>query len=93
VTEAQKKFLELEKKKDEVKKYFDELQASCEAVAKEIGLGTMFQDAQGTVYRIVVPEGRYVHFDKYGYERTRRGDEKSGSLSLKDARAAGFAVE
>lgn len=93
MTDAQKRFIELEKKKEEVKKYFDELQAACEAVAKEIGLNTMFQDNEGTVYRMVIPEGRYVNFDRIGYERTRRTGEKSGTISLKDARDAGFVVE
>lgn len=93
MTEAQVKFIALEKKKEEIKKYFDELTAATEAVAKEIGIGGMFQDAEGTVYHIVIPDGRFVHFDKIGYERTRRAGEKQGSLALKTARERGFVVE
>ena len=82
-----------EKKKDEIKKYFEELQMAISAVEAEIGINGMFQDEQGTVYKIVVPEGRYVAFDKLSYERTRRTGERAGSLSLKEAQAAGFVVE
>lgn len=93
MTEAQKKFIALEKRKEEVKKYFEELEEATKAVAKEIGIDGMFQDGEGTVYKIVVPEGRFVKFDQIGYERTRRQGEKKGSLSLTDARERGFVVE
>ena len=93
MTEAQKKFIALEKRKEEVKKYFEELEEATKAVAKEIGIDGMFQDGEGTVYKIVVPEGRFVKFDQIGYERTRRLGEKKGSLSLTDARERGFVVE
>ncbi len=93
MTEAQKKFVALEKRKEEVKKYFDELAAATEAVSKEIGINGYFQDTEGTVYKIVIPEGRFVAFDKLGYERTRRAGERQGSLSLKEAKEQGFVVE
>lgn len=86
-------FVALEKKKEEVKKYFEELQTAILAVEAEVGINGMFQDEQGTVYKIVIPEGRYVAFDKIGYERTRRVGERQGSLSLKEAQANGFVVE
>lgn len=88
------KFIELEKKKEEVKKYFDELQASIEAVVAEVGVGGMFQDpADGTVFKMTVPDGRFVHFDKLSYDRTKREGESRGSLSVKEAEAAGFKVK
>ena len=92
MTEAQIKFVELEKKKEEVKKYFDELKQATEVLAKEIGINGYFQDAEGTVYKVVIPEGRFVAFDKISYVRTRRSHEKRGDLSLKEAEAAGFKV-
>lgn len=52
----------------------------------------MFQDDEGTVYKIVIPEGKFVHFEHIGYVRTRRLDEKRGDLSIKDAEAAGYNV-
>lgn len=94
LTEAQQKFIALEKKKVEVKKYFDELENATKAVAEEVGIGGMFQDEQGTVYKIVIPSGRFVQFQHVGYVRTRRAylDEKRGDLALKDAEEAGFEV-
>lgn len=90
MTENQRKFVELERKKEEVKKYFDELNAAIEALVKETGVGSYFQDEQGVVYKVVVPEGKFVHFEKFSYIRTRRPNEKRGDLSMKDAEAAGF---
>lgn len=93
MTEAQLKFVELEKQKEAVKAYFDKLQEATLALAKEIGVGGMFQDTEGTVYKVVVPEGKFVHFEKIGYQRTRRQGEKRGDLSLTEARERGFNVE
>lgn len=92
MTEAQRKFVELERKKEEVKKYFDELNGAVEVLAKEIGVGGLFQDDQGVVYKVVVPDGKFVHFEKISYVRTRRAHEKRGDLSMKEAEAAGFAL-
>jgi hypothetical protein len=94
MTPALQKFLELERKKSEVKKFFEELKEATEAVAKEIGINGFFQDpSDGTVFKIVIPEGRFVAFDHIGYVRTRRADEKRGDLSLKEAQEAGFDVK
>jgi hypothetical protein len=92
MTESQKLFVSLEKQKDEVKKYFEKLNESIAAVQAEIGINGMFQDEEGTVYKIVVPDGKFVHFDHVSYVRTRRVDEKRGDLSIKDAEAAGYNV-
>ena len=90
MTEAQKLFVSLERKKEEVKKYFDELNAATEALSKEIGVNGFFQDDQGIVYKVVVPEGKFVYFEKISYVRTRRPHEKRGDLSMKEAEGAGF---
>lgn len=92
MTEAQKKFVTLEKQKEQVKKFFEELKLATLAVQAEVGLNGMFQDGEGTVYKIVEPEGKFVTFEKISYVRTRRLDEKRGDLSLKEAEAAGFSV-
>lgn len=93
MTEKMKKFIELEKKKEEVKQYFDNLELATKELAEEIGIGGHFQDDEGTVYRLTIPEGRFVKFEKIGYERTRRPHEKRGSLSLKQAQELGYDVE
>jgi hypothetical protein len=90
MTDAQAKFVELERKKEEVKKFFDELNTAVEAVSKEVGINGMFQDDQGIVYKVVVPEGKFVYFEKISYVRTRRPNEKRGDLSMKEAEAAGY---
>lgn len=92
MTEAQAKFVALEKRKEEVKKFFEELAIATEAVSKEIGINGMFQDNEGTVYKVVIPDGKFVTFDKLSYVRTRRAHEKRGDLSMKEAEAAGFTL-
>jgi len=87
------RFIELEKKKADVKRYFDELKQVTEDLVSEYGVDTYFQDpSDGTVFKLVVPEGRFVQFDKYSYVRTRRQGEKRGDLSLKEAKDAGFEI-
>lgn len=90
MTETQRKFVELERKKEDIKKYFDDLAVATEALVKETGVGSFFQDEQGIVYKVIVPEGKFVHFEKYSYKRTRRAHEDKGDLSMKEAEAAGF---
>ena len=87
------RFLELERQKANVKKFFDQLSEATEALSKEVGIGGFFQDpSDGTVFKIVVPSGRFVHYENISYIRTRRSDEKRGDLSLKEAEAAGYKV-
>jgi hypothetical protein len=92
MTPVQKRFVSLEKRKEEVKKYFDELKSATEDLAKEINVGGMFQDEEGTVYKVVIPDGKFVTFEKIGYKRTRRLHEERGDLSMKEAEAAGFVL-
>ena len=92
MTPVQSKFVELERQKETVKKFFEELQLATEALVAEMGVDKYFQDDQGIVYKTTVPEGKFVHFDKYGYDRTKRAGEARGSLSVKEAEGAGFVV-
>ena len=90
MTPAQRKFVELEKQKKLVKAYYESLKEAVSSVAAEIGVGNIFQDEEGTCYKVVIPEGRFVNYEKLSYTRTRRVDEERGDLSLKEAEAAGF---
>jgi hypothetical protein len=90
MTEAQKRFVELERKKEEVKRFFDQLNEACVAVSKEVGINGYFQDDQGIVYKVVVPEGKFVYFEHISYVRTRRAHETRGDLSMKEATEAGY---
>jgi hypothetical protein len=94
MTDAQKKFVSLEKQKEQVKKFFEELSEAIAAVQKEVGTNGYFQDEEGTVYKVVEPDGKYVPFEKLSYLRTRRLSEERSPLplALKEAEAAGFNV-
>lgn len=91
--ELQKQLVKLSFVKDELKKKYEEANELEEELCNKLGIGTCFQDEEGTVYQIQVPEGTFVSFKKVTFVRTRRGDEKTGSLSLKAARDMGFKVE
>ena len=90
---TQTRFIELEKKKESYKKFLEDLKDATEAVAKEIGIGGHFQDADGTVYQVEETNGKFVYFDRFEIKRTRRVGEKAGSLSLTKAKELGYAVE
>lgn len=93
LTEAQARFVELDKKKEEIKQYYEDLRAAIEAVSKEVGVDGYFQDpSDGTVFKVVIPDGKFVTFEKISYVRTRRLHEKRGDLSLKEAEIAGFTL-
>jgi hypothetical protein len=93
LTPAIQRFIELERKKTDIKRYFEELNEALEAVVAEVGVGTYFQDpSDGTVFKLLVPEGKFVHFERFGYHRTKRGEEKRGDLSMKEAQEAGFTL-
>lgn len=93
LTEAQKRFIELDRQKTHYKQFLDDYKAATEAVVAEAGVGAFFQDEQGVVYQTATPDGRFVYYERYTVNRTRREGEKAGSLSLKAAREAGFSVE
>lgn len=83
---------QIEAKRVEIKAMEEEMAAAL----REAGMGTMGQDGEtGSVYKVVRPDGRFVTFPEIGYVRTRvkAAGEKTGSLSLTDAREAGFTVE
>ncbi len=85
-------FLELERKKEEARQIYKALHEATTAVAEEIGIGGHFQDAEGTVYQIVEPAGTFIEYQKVGYERTKRGEEKRGTLSVKRAKELGYDI-
>ncbi len=94
MTENQKKLVSLEKRKEEFKLFQEEFAQTLEAVKAEVGLNGMFQDDEGTVYKIVEPDGKYIYFDKLSYLRTRRitEDRSPLPLAIKEAEAAGYNV-
>lgn len=94
----QKKYLEetlvtLSLQKERLKKEMEDINSKLDEVLKGLGLGHMFQAQDGTVFRVSKPAGTFITFREIDYDRTRREGEKSGSLSLTDARNAGFEVK
>lgn len=83
--------LSLEKEK--LKKQMEELNKNLEEALKNLGVGYVFQAEDGTVFRVSKPTGAFITFREIDYDRTRREGEKSGSMSLTDARNAGFEVK
>lgn len=92
-TDAQNKFLELSKRYEVLKEEMKALKPTLQELMTEIGVDSMFQDSTtGLVYRIEIPTGTYVSFDPISYSRTKKVGEDKGSLSKKDAEAAGFVL-
>jgi hypothetical protein len=79
--------------KEKLRKEMEEINKNLEDALKSLGMGHIFQAEDGTVFRVSKPAGTFVAFRDIDYDRTRREGEKSGSMSLTDARAAGFEVK
>lgn len=92
MTQAQQRLIELDRKKEEIKKFYEELSQALIDVKNEIGINGYFQDDEGLVYKILVPEGKFVKFESLSYVRTKRPKEQRGDLSMKEAEAAGFTL-
>lgn len=92
LTQAHARFIELDRKKNEVKKFFEDYKAAVDELVKTYGVGHAFQDPEGIVYQLVELDGKWVNFERYGVERTKRPGEERGSLSVKKAKELGFKV-
>ena len=90
MTETQKTFVALEKQKEQIKIFQKEFQETLEKLQEELGPNGHFQDDEGTVYQLEIPEGKFVYFDKLGYKRTRRQGEVRGDLALSKAEELGY---
>lgn len=87
----QKRFLELAKYSEKVKEELSEIYSEMETVMAELGVDTYHQDPETSlVYKVIVPKGRFVNFSKIDYVRTAKPEERSGSLSKKEAESLGF---
>jgi hypothetical protein len=93
LTPNQAKLVLLDRRKEEVKQFFEEYKAAIEALVAEHGPNHAFQDDQGVVYQLVELDGKWVNFERFGVERTRRAGEARGSLSIKKAKELGFNVK
>lgn len=87
------KFIELDKKKAEVKKFFDDYEEIVREIESEACIGFNFQDSEGTVYMLDTMEWKSVRITPFEIKRTRREGEAKGTLSLTKARELGYEVE
>lgn len=90
-TENQK-FLRLAGKYESLIEQLKNVKEEMNTVMAMIGINSFVQGQDGTVYQVVIPQGRFVHFDTISYIRTRKEGEDRGDLSLKKAEEAGFNV-
>lgn len=89
----QQKIVANEKLKAEAKKVFEESGALAKELVELVGFGYMFQDTAGIVYKTNLPEWKSQKIEHQEIQRTRYEGESKGSLSMPEARAAGFTVE
>ena len=92
LSDLQKRFVELDIKKQEYKAFLEEYTQIVSDLQQEIGIGGHFQDHFGTVYQLDECKGKFTYFDKYEVKRTRRDGETKGSLSLTKARELGYDI-
>jgi hypothetical protein len=92
LTENHLKLIELDRKREEVKKFFEEYSNAVNALISSNGVGHSFQDDAGIVYQLVELEGKWVTFERFGIERTKRPGEARGSLSVKKAKELGYSI-
>lgn len=93
LTDVQKRFVELDKKKAEYKEFMEQYNVAVSDLIHEIGINGHFQDNDGIVYQTASCEGKFIYFDKFEVKRTRRPGERAGSISLKAAKELGYKVE
>lgn len=93
LTDAQKKFIDLSKKIEKLNEEYKSLNSELSTVMGELGVGTHFQDPEDkTVFKIIVPKGRFVDYKPLAYERTKRQGEFKGTLSAKKAKELGYTL-
>lgn len=92
MTEEQQKFVEICEEYEALKELMKEKKQQITVLLEKIGVGNMFQDTQGIVYKVTSPKGTFVEYAKIGYDRTKKVGEFKGTLSKKEAENAGFKI-
>ena len=89
----QSRFIELVERLEQLNDEYKQVTQELEIVSENLGEGAMFQDPKDmTVFEVVLAKGRFITYNKWTYNRTRKIGEKSGSLSLKKAHEKNFIV-
>lgn len=96
--EAINYFLKLEDAAEQAKIVLKEYENSVESLVEFVGIDKYFQSPKGDVYKVGLLEGKWVPFNRYNAKSTRavwdpfNSKRKQRSLSLKEAREAGYDV-
>jgi len=85
----QENFLNMVERFEALKEEMKALKLQMHEELESIGPNSYFK-GNGVVFKVVRPEGTFISFDKIGYVRTKKPTEKRGSLSVKEAKEAGF---
>lgn len=93
LTDEQKEVVRLSKEVELKIEELKQLNSKLDEALTVVGLGSSFQDpTDNIVFEIVIPKGQFTSFRHIGYERTKRSEERAGSLSVKRAKELGFNV-
>jgi hypothetical protein len=93
MNELQSKFVALAKKREDLARQIKQVNQDLYNTLVQLPLGEMFQDPDDrVVYQAIVPAGTFVEYKTIDYIRTKRESEQKGSLSMKEAQAAGFVL-
>jgi hypothetical protein len=93
MNELQQKFVALAKLREGLAIQMKRVNQDIYNTMVQLPLGEMFQDpADKVVYQVVVPAGTFVEYKTIDYIRTKRENEQKGTLSMKEAEAAGFVL-
>lgn len=87
----QARFLEIAKSYEALQEQIAQIREELAQSLAELGVGTYVQDPEtGLVYKVAKPNGTFIYFKDIDYIRTAKPSERAGTLSKKEAEAAGF---
>lgn len=93
MTDLQKKFLDLAKEYENQVDSLKEVSNRLQVVMLEMGVDQFVQDSETKiVYQTTKPNGVFVYYKVIDYIRTKKENERAGSLSVKKAEEAGFTL-
>ena len=93
LTILQKQIIEVSKMIESLKEKLKENSEALEHLLNEEGIGSSFQDpTDNVVFEVVIPKGAFTYYSHIGFDRTKRENERSGTLSIKRAKDLGFTL-
>ena len=94
MTETKKEFLNATKTVERIKEELEYAYEQLNTAMKGLGVDAYVQDPETQlVYKVVKPKGTFVYYRDLDYVRTAKEGERAGTLSKKEAEAAGFTLK